>query len=420
VPAVPNRPLTTGDELWTDQDAQAELDLGHAFARLDQRTNIGLLNLDDRGVQIKVSEGTAQVRLRRLDEKDEFELDTPQAAISLLRTGNYRLDVKPTGAETDLMVRAGQAEVTTPAQAFTARSGQQARMTGATAVSSDIAAAPVSDQFDAFCQTRDRRSDRAESLQYVSPYVIGWEDLDEFGYWRVHAMYGRIWTPRVVAAGWALYSMGHWVWVEPWGWTWVDDAPWGFAPFHYGRWRVLDRIWVWVPGPVHIRAVYAPALVVFVGGGGPGLHYYFRVGAGLGVAWFPLGPREVYVPPYRCSRVYVTNVNISHTVVDGRRELWKTDMTRQHYSNRAIRGSVTAVPEDVFTGSRRITRSAVDVGPRDAEAAHIGGSAPPLAPTRRSVSLEPDSNRPAPHPPGHHCPAAGNCTADAGAASRSA
>jgi hypothetical protein len=24
--------------------------------------------------------------------------------------------------------------------------------------------------------------------------------------------------------------------MSPWGWTWVDNAPWGFAPFHYGRW----------------------------------------------------------------------------------------------------------------------------------------------------------------------------------------
>src|SRR5688500_9045186 len=77
VPAVPNRPLTVGDELWTDEDARAELDMGHAFTRLNSRTGIGILNLDDRGTQIKVSEGTLQVRLRRLEAEDEFELDTP-------------------------------------------------------------------------------------------------------------------------------------------------------------------------------------------------------------------------------------------------------------------------------------------------------------------------------------------------------
>ncbi len=69
-----------------------------------------------------------------------------------------------------------------------------------------------------------------------------------------------------VPAGWAPYRNGHWAWIDPWGWTWVDDAPWGFAPFHYGRWTVVDDRWGWVPGPVRQRAVYAPALVAFIGG----------------------------------------------------------------------------------------------------------------------------------------------------------
>src|ERR1041385_2398794 len=218
IAAVPNRPLTVGDELWTDRDARAELDMGHAFARVDSRTSIGILNLDDRGVQIKVSEGTTQVRLRRLDEEDEFELATPQAAIALLRTGDYRLEVTPGGAESELTVRAGQAEVTTPGQAFSVRPNQRARITGADKVSNETLQAPPLDGFDNFCQSRDRRNERVESLQYVSPYVIGWEDLDEFGAWRVHAVYGHVWAPRVVAPGWAPYRFGHWVWIEPWGW----------------------------------------------------------------------------------------------------------------------------------------------------------------------------------------------------------
>ena len=120
--------------------------------------------------------------------------------------------------------------------------------------------------------------------------------------------------PGAVPPGWAPYRFGHWVWIAPWGWTWVDDAPWGFAPFHYGRWVIINGVWVWVPGPPRIRPIYAPALVVFVGGG-TGMRWHFEVGMGLGVGWFPLGPREVYLPPYRTSRIYITNVNISHTVI---------------------------------------------------------------------------------------------------------
>jgi uncharacterized protein DUF6600 len=392
-----NRPLTTGDELWTDQAARAELDIGHAFVRLDSRTSIALLNLDDRGVQIKLSTGIAQIRLRQLDEEDEFELDTPQAAVSLLRIGGYRLEVNADGSITDLSVRTGQSEVNHSSQAFTVRAGQRARLEGTETVNHETTTAPPVDDFDKFCQIRDRRSEKAKSLGYVSQYVIGWEDLDEFGYWRVDAVHGPFWIPRVTVSGWAPYRYGHWVWIEPWGWTWIDDAPWGFAPFHYGRWIVVDGVWVWVPGPRHIRAVYAPALIVFIGGG-PGLRYYFRIGTRLGVAWFPLGPNEVYIPPYRCSRVYVTNVNVSHTVI-ARSDFWKTDMTRQEYRNRRVAGSITAVRDDVFTSGRRISGSAVAVRPEDARSAHIGGSAPPVTPNRRSLSLEQNSDRPSPRPP---------------------
>ncbi|MBZ5674978.1 MAG: FecR domain-containing protein [Acidobacteriia bacterium] len=397
-PAVLNRPLTSGDELWTDRDSRAELDLGHAFVRLDERTSAGVLNLDDQAVQIKLSEGVAQVHLRRLDEQDEFEIDAPQAAVSLLRTGEYRIEADQDGTSTTVITRTGQAEVTAPGQSFTVRAGQRARLQGAEQVTYDLTAAPPTDRFDSFCETRDRRAEKLESLQHVSPYVIGVEDLDEFGYWGTSPDYGPVWFPRAVVVDWAPYRFGHWVWIEPWGWTWIDDAPWGFAPFHYGRWVIVNRIWGWVPGPPRIRAVYAPALVVFVGGG-PGLRYYFHVGVGLGVAWFPLGPREIYIPPYRASRLYVTNVNISHTVVVNQTNIWKTDMSRQPYVNRRVNGAVTAVPEDVFAGARPVGRAAVPVSPQEAAGAHIGGSAPPAAPTRRSLAAIPDGARPAPRPP---------------------
>ena len=104
---------------------------------------------------------------------------------------------------------------------------------------------------------------------------------------------------------------GHWGWVGAYGWTWVDDAPWGFAPFHYGRWAYIGNRWGWCPGPIAVRPVYAPALVAFVGGG-----VGVSVGFGGGpVGWFPLGPHDVYFPGYHVSQRYFTNVNVSNTRV---------------------------------------------------------------------------------------------------------
>ena len=172
-------------------------------------------------------------------------------------------------------------------------------------------AAPPDDEFDRWARERDLRVDRSASARYLSPDVIGYEELDAEGDWRTDARYGSVWTPRRVAAGWSPYRDGHWAWVAPWGWTWVDDAPWGFAVSHYGRWARVDERWSWVPGPRQERAVYAPALVAFVGLGAlrasvtlPGL-----------VAWIPLAPAEVFRPAYRVGPAYFDRINRSNAVI---------------------------------------------------------------------------------------------------------
>jgi hypothetical protein len=185
-----NRPLTAGDELWVESNARAELDIGHAFVRLGPGTSVAILKLDEGGVQLRLSGGMAQVHLRRTDEQDEFEINTPQAAISMMRPGDYRVDVPAGGAETRLTVRRGEAEATIPGSVFTVTTARRARIHGIEADTYEIVSAPPPDAFDSFCANRDRRVERAESLQYVSPNVIGWEDLDEFGYWRMDAVYG--------------------------------------------------------------------------------------------------------------------------------------------------------------------------------------------------------------------------------------
>jgi hypothetical protein len=121
--------------------------------------------------------------------------------------------------------------------------------------------------------------------------------------------YGMVWVPASLPAGWAPYRFGRWAWVQPWGWTWIDDAPWGFAPFHYGRWALFRGVWVWVPGSIAYRPVYAPALVVFVGAGPGGALLNGRT------RWFPLGPEEAYVPLYRASPAYVQRLNIRNVRV---------------------------------------------------------------------------------------------------------
>ena len=181
--------------------------------------------------------------------------------------------------------------------------------------------------------------------------MTGAEDLDRYGQWQQTPEYGALWVPRSVAADWAPYTTGHWAWVRPWGWTWVDDAPWGFAPFHYGRWVYHRNVWCWAPGTYVARPVYAPALVAWVGGPRGGVS--ISVGAGAPVGWFPLAPREVYVPAYRASPRYVQQVNVTHvtnvtnitTIVNNR----NGEADRRDFANRKYAHAVTFVPADVMT-----------------------------------------------------------------------
>ena len=386
VQANPNRPLTTGDNLWTDRRSRGELHLGSTTMRLSGETGISFLNLDDRTVQIQLAQGSLSVRLRRLDGGDAFEIDTPNLAFTVQRPGEYRFDVDPEGQTTNVTVREGEGEATGGGSNFHLDSGENARVSGTDSLRFDVGRAEGPDGFDDWCQSRDDREEHARSARYVSRDVIGYEDLDDYGEWRSVPEYGSVWFPSRVAAGWAPYRFGHWVWIEPWGWTWVEDEPWGFAPFHYGRWAVADGGWCWVPGPVVVRPVYAPALVAFVGG--PRFSLSLSIGGGGGgVAWFPLGPREVYVPAYRASPRYVQNVNVTNTtvnVVNVTNVYNNVNVNKVTYMHQTNVAAVTAVSHDTFVNARPVGVATVRVNPQQLQMAEVQRGVA-VAPARQSI-----------------------------------
>ena len=374
-----NYPLTIDDHLWTDRGGRTELQLGSSVVRVAPFTELSVLNLDDQTAQLRLTQGTVSVRIRNLADTDVFEIDTPSGAVSLVQPGLYRVDVNEAGDSVVVTVRQGEAQVTTDAT-FSVHGEQSAVLTGIDAPQSDVRAAVRIDEFEDWCLTRDRRAENAQTARYVSPAVIGYEDLEANGTWQTVPDYGPVWVPRV-SAEWVPYRFGRWAWVEPWGWTWIDDASWGFAPFHYGRWAFLPaRGWAWVPGTIVARPVYAPALVAFVGGSNWSAS--FRLGTGP-VAWFPLGPREVFVPVYRVTPAYVQRVNVPHVTNVNVTNINVTNIT---YVNRGVPGAVTAVSRETFVQARPVGGAAVAVSREQLQAASVVGTAPQVAPQRVSVA----------------------------------
>ena len=110
------------------------------------------------------------------------------------------------------------------------------------------------------------------SAQVSVSFQLFYDDLSPYGYWVDHSDYGYVWYPNV-SAGFTPYGTnGHWVFTNA-GWTWHSNYPWGWAPFHYGRWY-SDPVYgpMWVPGNE-----WGPGWVTWRSSAG----YY---------GWAPIGP----------------------------------------------------------------------------------------------------------------------------------
>lgn len=401
-----NRPITTGDRLSTGLQGRAELRVGSTVLRLGAGSELEVRRLDDDRLVFQLHSGSLAVRVRSREKAEELELLTREVLLRPMRSGHYRLD--RLDDTTYAGAWRGALRVEDPA-GFTLESGQRAEFWREYRRNGELRFAwnrLDNDDFSQWVARDDARDDRTASQRYVSPEMTGAEDLDRYGRWDRHPDYGPIWYPVEVRSTWAPYRYGRWIWVSPWGWTWVDEAPWGFAPFHYGRWVHWRGRWGWCPGEYVARPVYSPALVAWVGG--PQVSINVRIGGPV-VGWVPLAPREWYVPQYRHTPVYIERVNPNPVLV-GPRPPRPQGGHAPVYANQAVPGGATFVPRDVLNQRQPVGRAVVDVqapaqqpvfGPappqRDGGPVRVapnpGPASPALPPQRREEGHSPD-NRP--------------------------
>ncbi|MBC3807540.1 hypothetical protein H8K52_09305 [Undibacterium seohonense] len=364
VPLLSNRPISTGDSVSVPDGGRAELQVGANALRLHERTRISFINLNDDSTQIQLSQGSLVVRVRALQERENFEINTPNLSFSIQEPGEYRINVNDDNTST-VIIRRGVGVAQGDRDIITLREGEQTRFSGTNLNHTQIVRVPPFDTFDQWAADRDRAEDNSISARYVPRDMVGYQQLDEYGNWDTHNEYGAIWYPRGISVGWAPYRDGKWVWVAPWGWTWIDRSPWGFAPYHYGRWAYVGKRWGWVPGRYerHHRPVYAPALVAWVGVGSGGLNAGINLNTrhthGPSVSWLPLGPGEVYRPHYTRSNRYIQNMNqtivINNTTVIHKNDRKKHDDNNyRDYRNQHVQNAVTSVPTQTFVRGEHV------------------------------------------------------------------
>ena len=299
--AVLNQPVVNGDKVSTGVGGRAEVQLDYAnILRLGSNAQANIANFTNRYIQIQVSQGLANYSVFGESEA-EPEIDTPNVAVHPAHVdGVFRIEVRPDG-DSIIIVRKGQAQISTPQGIADIKQGDMATVRGSGADAKyKITPAPERDDWDRWNSERDHMIHEAASWRNTNKYYVGSEDLDSNGTWENAPDYGQVWVPNE-PDGWAPYQDGDWTWEPYYGWTWVGYEPWGWAPYHYGRWMWYGGAWAWWPGPLwgagFYRPFWAPAYVSFFGfGGGWGLGFGFGWGGWGGFGWLPLGPCDRFYP----------------------------------------------------------------------------------------------------------------------------
>ena len=382
-PAMINQPLTAGDAVWTEPNAHSEISIAGTRVRMDGATQLDMVNLDDQQTRLQLDQGRVDIKTLTFDARQPYELVTPRGVATLEQKGDYYVEAGSTQDPTRLGVRQGAAQFQAPdGRVLAVRAGEVAEMTGdgsSMELHTIQAPPPPMPQYWA---ARDRVVAYDQPPQYLSAGITGYEDLNYYGSWTRDPEYGQVWYARNVPSGWAPYTRGRWISDPVYGWTWVDDEPWGFAPYHYGRWAHRGERWFWVPPERSQPAVYAPALVAFVGG--------VELGQALSaqnrqpVGWFPLGPREVYVPPYTADRDYYRRVNLAARVENRILEdRWQRAQRREAIAeqNWANRRFATVVPAEAFARSQPVERAALRIDAQKLAAVPVAAVAVPPSPT---------------------------------------
>ncbi len=152
-----NQLLTPSEYVWTATNSRAEINLGDGFIRMNSEASLTVVALSPSSVQVSVNQGEVSLTVFRLPPGEIYEIDTPNAILTVTKTGVYRVEVKPAEEKTLVTTRKGSIVATGRGPAVTISSGQQVTFLGGNSLQHTAQKAPPPDGFEDWASVRDKR-----------------------------------------------------------------------------------------------------------------------------------------------------------------------------------------------------------------------------------------------------------------------
>lgn len=324
-----NVPLDEGDSLWCQEGGKAELELADgSILRISGGSQLNILSNEKDFFHVNLAKGRVYVKNSPYARANSLQIDADDTTVLPDARTRLRLDMFANGQE-DVSIFKGAAYVEGSGSRTRVRAGEHIALEER---HSELLPLNPPDSWEGWNMDRDRMQSASGKGGTYLPEELRTHatELDANGSWVSSAEYGMVWRPSAsVSSDWSPYSSGRWVWRGD-DYVWIAAEPWGWIPYHYGRWTVVTSLgWCWIPptgGDVYW---------------GPGYVGWFQNGSSI--AWTPLAPGEIF---YGYGYYGRYSINISTTVVN---------INIINYRNRNHRGGVIHMPHNDFVRGGRVT-----------------------------------------------------------------
>jgi hypothetical protein len=251
-PGFLNLPIVQGSRLRTKDLSWAEVEFeDNSTLRMTPRTAVVFPTLarDSSGLThsaVSLLEGTLYASRLKGDRSD-LVVTAIGRTMTLGPGTHIRLDVYPAGSE--LVVVQGTVRVVGQTGEMVEIDHHHALKFGGNGptqqVSSRDEAPGLYDRWDAAATEYHA----ARSMQGVSQYGYGTQDLQYYGGFETIGGCGRVWRPYLASAGFDPAASGTWAWYADTGYTFVSPYQWGWTTFNSGSWVSCgSQGWGWRPG----------------------------------------------------------------------------------------------------------------------------------------------------------------------------